>query len=88
MSLDNPSTRPIKVMEKKKKGNPTYRIFLIPKVFATFPANGNVINIPVGVPISPNASWDLSRFRPDWTSGIRASQTPNTTGWIKKIPIT
>jgi hypothetical protein len=30
----------------------------------------------------------LSRFRPDWTSGIRASQTPNTTGWIKNIPIT
>ena len=57
-------------------------------VFATFPAKGNVINIPAGVPISPNASWDLSRFSPDCTSGIRASQTPKTTGWIKKIPIT
>ena len=30
---------------------------------------------------------DLLRLRPDWTSGIRASQTPNTTGWIKKSPL-
>ena len=65
-----------------------YSIFLIPTVCATVPAKGNVINIPAGVPISPNASCRFVKIQTSLHFWNKSKPNSKNYRLDKKISIT